>query len=633
MTVVRKRYALAGMKYDRVDLVGEGANGHADILIAKNRLPPNVAKKAMGTFQCADCGANQKIVTKSRNCISCDSANLNYIEVLVSKKVTPVGAKQTNPQQAKTKKVPPNDDATNAGQYTFEDEQYDQDNGENGQALGDAVERSVLNKSGVNWFEVDVTKADYNPEQEQDGSDVGNQDNTEKEKQKEGSQNDEEQEGLAEKVATGLRPDRGDGYKNTHALGQISTSATQKSRFTLGKKKVLTKEKPGMNSWDHGDQGSQEVAESAEQMYRSNSQPTRAAQTRQDSTKSKVVLKARKKSTNHEGLDIIDHGGQGIYANGSSGPKRYTTKSGTTRKTSTKGRTQVAPPGNPMDVGKSLASLEALNLGVQLAENMDAILKSNSPESYNELMADFVATVNAAAGEWFTGSTITKSRDTAKQADDIAGRVLNLISKASPAAESSDDAAEGEDADEVDAKSNNNNVGKLKSRTVGNNENEKEQTVVGKKKNSVFKSLNADPYEGLPDEIMKKFAELDELKEERAQTVYLTKARTLRGLPGYNEEKVAKQLRSAYEADEAGGEYLFQTLTGAANAAKDSTVFKQFGMPGAGTDSSDPMARANAFADSNISKAAGAPTREQLVVEYMKDHPEDFYTPVTSGLR
>ena len=57
-------------------------------------------------------------------------------------------------------------------------------------------------------------------------------------------------------------------------------------------------------------------------------------------------------------------------------------------------------------------------------------------------------------------------------------------------------------------------------------------------------------------------------------------------------------------------------------------------MPGAGTDSSDPMARANAFADgSNISKGADGPTREQLVVDYMKQHPGDFYTPVTSGSR
>ena len=227
MTTVRKRHVLTGMKYDRVDLVGEGANGHANILIAKNQSTLNVAKKAMGTYQCGDCGSSQKVITKSRNCSSCGSDKLNYIEVLVSKKVTPVG-----PKQGKTKKVPSNDNATNAGQYTFEDQQYDQDNGENGQVLGDAMERSVLNKKKLsqNWFEVDVNKMDYNPEQEQDGRDVGNQDNTDNEEQVEGSQSDKPQEAMAEKVPTGLKPNRESGYKNTHTAGQISVSSTHKSR-------------------------------------------------------------------------------------------------------------------------------------------------------------------------------------------------------------------------------------------------------------------------------------------------------------------------------------------------------------------------------------------------------------------
>ena len=261
-------------------------------------------------------------------------------------------------------------------------------------------------------------------------------------------------------------------------------------------KKKLAKEKPGLNSWDYGDQGSQEVAESAEQMYRSQSQPTRAAQTRQDSTKSKVVLKAKK--TDHEGLDIMEHGNEGIYSK--SGQKRYTTNK-TTRKITNQARHAVAPPGNPMDVGKrvakssALSSLEALNLGVQLDEKMETIHKSGRPDCYNELMSDFVETINTYADVWFSGSSITKSKDTDKQAEDIAARVLNIISKASPSAESSDDASEGKDADDVDNDSNNNNVGKLKSRTVGNNENEKEQTVVGKNKKTVFKSLlKNDPF-------------------------------------------------------------------------------------------------------------------------------------------
>lgn len=638
MTVVRKRHVLTGMKYDRVDLVGEGANGHADILIAKNRQQSRsrVAKKAMGRYECGDCGASQNSIAKSRLCISCESDNLNYVEVLVSKKVTPVGAKQTNPQQAKTKKVPKNDDATNAGQYTFEDEQYDQDNGENGQALGDAVERSVLNKNANNWVEVDVNKMDYNPERDEDGSEVGDVDNTGMEEQKEGADSDKPQEAMAEKVATGLKPDREVGYQNTATNSSASVMATHKSKnFSLGKKKSLKKEKPGLNSWDYGDQGSQEVAESAEQMYRSNSQPTRAAQTRQDSTKSKVVIKARRKKSNHEGLDIMDHGASGIYEH--PGQKRYTTgKSGSAqRKISNKGRTQVAPPGNPMDRGgvnksanPSLATMEALNLGVQFAENMGKILKSNKPELYEELMTDFVGTVNAAASEWFVGSSITKSRYADKQANDIAERALKIISKASPASEMSDEAAEGEDPDKMDSVATN-SVGKLKTSYPGNNKNEKEQTVVGKKK--ISKSLRNDPYAGLNEEVMKKLQKLDELEEERAQNTFLAKARELKGLPGYNEEKVAKQLRDAYEADQEGGEYLEQTLRAAANATHDSTIFKQFGMPGQGTDNGDPMAKAVAYADSHISKSGDGPSRDQLMADYMKDHGAEFYMEAKVG--
>lgn len=623
MTVVRKRHVLTGMKYDRVDLVGEGANGHADILIAKNRQPQNVAKRAMGTYQCGDCGANQKGITKSRTCISCDSHNLQYVEVVVSKKVTPVG--KQNPQQAKTKKVPKNDDASNAGQYTFEDEQYDQDNGENGQALGDAVERSVLNKGAdVNWFEVDVEKATGSVAQDEggqmtpqaaegDGGEVDTVDNERFEHQKEGADPDDDIENKSMKTPTGTRPDKRSGYGS-----HVPTN--------IGKKKKLAKEKPGLNSWDYGDQGSQQVAESAEQMYRSNSQPTRQAQSRQESTKSKVVVKARRKKTNHEGLDIMDHGNDGIY--NSPGVKRNGTNTGHNKHT-TRGRTAVAPPQNPLDVGKSrvaksvtnLSAMEALNLGVQFAENISRIVKANKPEAYNEVMADFVETVNAAAGEWFVGSNITKSKDSTKQANDIAQRALSILAKASPASEMSDEASEGEDADKMDSVADN-HVGKLKTSYPGNNKNEKEQTV-GKKK--VFKSLNGDPYAGLPDEIVKKFQELDELKEERAQSTFIAKARELRGLPGFNEERVAKQLRDAYEVDQENGDYLFQTLSAAANVAHDSTIFKQFGMPGQGTDGADPMAKAFAYADGHVSKGAEGPTREQLVVNYMKDNPELYY--------
>lgn len=614
MTQVRKRHILTGMKYDRVDLVGEGANGHADILIAKNRQPVKVRSvhKAMGTFECAECGTQHSSVTKSATCSECGSLNLNYTEVLVTKKVTPM-----------TKKAPKNDDATNAGQYTFEDEQYDQDNGENGQALGDAVERATLNKK-AGWFEVDVEKADT-------GTDVGNVDNTEMEAQKEGEDRDDDIEALAEKKPTGLSPDKRSGYTNTATSSSDSTMSTHKSRYFSLTKKVK-KEKPGRNSFDYGDQGSQEVAESAEQMFRSQSQPTQAAQSRQESTMSKVVVKARRgRKTNHEGLDIIDHtkdGAEGIYSK--PGVKRNGTGTGHNKHT-TKPRTSVAPPGNPMDKGgvsksidPSLPTLEALNLGTQLAENIHLILKNNKPELFNAVVTEFVDALGTGMNEWIDGSTITKAKNTDAQAQDVAQRVLDIISKASPASEMSDEAAEGCDPDKMDDVADN-SVGKLKTSYPGNNQNEKEQTVVGKNKDAIFKSVDDDPYEGLSEPVVKKLQQLDELVELQTQEKYIQKARTLKTLPGFSEEKIAKQLRSAYEVDEEGGDYLYQTLSAAANTTKDSEIFKQYGMPGQGASEDDPIAKARAYAQSHISKGAEGPSEDVLMAEYMKQHGAEFY--------
>jgi hypothetical protein len=218
------------------------------------------------------------------------------------------------------------------------------------------------------------------------------------------------------------------------------------------------------------------------------------------------------------------------------------------------------------------------------------------------------------------------------QAEDVATRAYEIISKASPAAEMSDQASENGDADAAD-KSTTNSMGKLKSRAVGNNENEKEQTVVGKSKN-VFKSADADndPYEGLHPVVKSQLIELQELKEMQTQETFIKKARQMPYLVGFDEEKVAKQLRDAYEASDEQGQWLEQTLMAASNGQKDSTIFKQLGMPGAGTSATDdPMAKAVAYAKSNISKAANGATEEQLVVEYMRQNPGEFYQNAKSS--
>lgn len=616
MTQVRKRQALVGMKYDRVDLVGEGANGHADILIAKNRKSSNssTVTKAMGSIKCNKCGhMNPK---GSGSCEECGSTNLQKTRIVVTKTVTNPG----------NKKVPKNDDATNAGQYTFEDEQYDQDNGENGAALGDAVERSSVNKG---WYEEDVAKSE-------NGEDVDSVDNEALEHQKEGADPDDDIEQLSMKKPVGLKPDRSGGYTNTATNSSDSTMSTHKSRF-FGKKKPLKKEKPGLNSFDYGDQGSQEVAESAEQMYRSQFQPTKEANTRMDSTRSDALNKARRgRKSNREGLDIIDHtsegNAEGIYSK--PGVKRNGTGTGHGKHT-TRQRTAVAPPGNPLDksrfrvVRKSqdastdLAELEAVNVGLKMGENLAMIIRKGRPDLYQTVVEDAVGALNAFMGEWSAGETITKGKNTESLSEDMATRLMAVIEKASPASEMSDEAAEGADPDSMDGVATN-AVGKLKSRTVGHNENEKEQTV-GKKK--VYKSVHGeDPYEGLSPVVKSQLQRLADFEEMQTHEVYLKKAREVRYLPGFDEEKVAKQLRNAYEESQEDGDYLFQTLAAASNGQKDSAVFKQFGQPGVGSMANDnPMARAAEYASSHIGKSAEGMTLEQLQVQYMREHPGDFY--------
>lgn len=614
-TAVRKRHQLTGMKYDRVDLVPDGANAHAHILIAKNKeAKPTrvVTRKAMGQVKCNDCGASMS--KSADSCPKCGSTDLAKTLVQVTKTVQ-------NP-----KKVPKNDDAknstSNASGYTFEDQQYDQDNGENGQALGDVVERNVLTKSG-GWFDVEVRK-----------DDVDDVDNERFEHEKEGEDSDDDIEQMSMTKPVGTRPDKRSGYKNG-ATGATDVTMMGKSR--TGIKRKFLKEKPGRNSFDYADQGSQEIAESAEQMYRSESQPTPKAQERRESTMSDVFAKAaRRRRKNSEGLDILENGNTGIYQR--PGVKRNGTNTGH-NKTTNSGRTAVAPPGNPLDrggVGKSfrvrknntdlpLMQLEALNIGVGLAENLGEIISKGRADLYEETVEDFLTTLNAAFGEWQAGSTITKSRTVDAQAEDVAERVSVILAKASPEAEMSDEASEGEDADDVDSKRP--KLYSKKSQNAG-----EDNTSVGKSR--INKSLSDDdPYAGLHPEVVAKLKRLELVEEERTQGVYLAKARELRGLPGFNEEKIAKQLRNAYETmGDDEGDALFQTLSAASNTVQDSAVFKQFGLPGTGTSASeDPMVKAYAYADGAIQKGNVQKTREALVAEYMYQHPGDFYQNAKSA--
>lgn len=611
MTAVRKRQQLTGMKYDRVDLVPDGANAHAHILIAKNKVAGEkvlTVSKAMGSVKCNHCG---KMNGKGANvCRYCHSTDLAKTLVEVKKTVV-------NP-----KKVPKNDDATNstsnASGYTFEDEQYDQDNGENGQALGDSVERSVLEKSG--WFEIRK-------------DDIGDVNNERNEREKEGEDPDDDIEELSMRKPVGTRPDKRSGYIDGNTGANDVMTATAKGLRPVIKKKFL-KEKPGLNSFDYGDQGSQEVAESAEQMYRSESQPTEEAQERRESTMSDVLAKAgRRRRKNAEGLDILENGNTGIYQR--PGVKRNGTNTGH-NKTTNAGRTAVAPPKNPLDVGKSLrvrksremdplAQLEALNVGVSLAENLGLIIQKGRPELYETVVKDFLGSLNAYFGEWQSGGTVTKSKTAEAQVEDIADRVEAILAKASPESEMSDEAAEGESPDSVDSKRP--KLYSKKSQNAG-----EDNTSVGK--NRVNKSLTDgdDPYAGLHPVVKSQLQELKEFREMQREAEYLKKARTLRGLPGFDEARIAKQLQNTYETlGEEDGDLLYQTLSASAAAVQDGGIFKQYGLPGSGTSSSDdPMARADEWAKTQINKSGEGKTIEQLRVDYMREHPGEFYQPAKS---
>jgi hypothetical protein len=63
------------------------------------------------------------------------------------------------------------------------------------------------------------------------------------------------------------------------------------------------------------------------------------------------------------------------------------------------------------------------------------------------------------------------------------------------------------------------------------------------------------------------------------------------------------------------------------NAQADSSVFKQLGRPGAGS-ANDPMAMADEFAKSQITKSGKTATEADLAVlrvQYMTEHPGEFY--------
>jgi hypothetical protein len=649
MTEVRKRQALTRMKYDRVDLVAEGANAHAHILLAKNRKPAPktlTVRKAMGQIKCNHCGMmNAKGAQK---CKRCGSSDLAKTRIVVTKTVTNL------------KNAPKNDDSTNspsnASGYTFEDEQYDQDNGENGEALGGSIEDDIddvggdsakmsKSNSGASrdgWFEDDIEKADAGS-----GESVDTVDNEALEHQKEGEDDDSEIEQLAETKPVSLKrpPNPGSGYTNTATSSSDSTMATHKSRADFGKKKRLKKtaENPGLNSYDLTDGGSQVVTENAEHMYRHEADPTVPAQTRLESTMSDAnrplrIGKARRKKTNREGLDIMDHGtADGIYTK--PGVKRNGVGTGHNKYT-TKPRTAVAPPPNPLDksrrmspeqLQKGLVAVEAANLAVRLAKNLVAIHDKDRPDLYPAVVEDFLDVLNAGAQEWFAGSSITKSSSLGTQVENVATEVYELLSKASPASEMSDEASEGVDADKMDSVATN-SMGRLKTTTRAN-KNEKVETVVGKNK-KLYKSVaqsGEDSIEVELDPVLKgRLDMLEDLLEEREQNKYISKARELRGIPGWNEEKVAKQLRVAYETDPEMGAELEQMLAASANVVNDSAVLKQYGMTGAGSLGDDDMnakvAKAYAAADDQIRKSNGeGVTREQAAVQYMKDHPGEFY--------
>jgi DNA-directed RNA polymerase subunit RPC12/RpoP len=589
------------MRYDRVDLVSEGANGHADILIAKNKTggesafrKPIVVRKKMGTYECGDCGTPHKSVNKSSKCSECGSKNMNYTEVEVVKKTAPA-----------TKQTPKNDDSTNAGQYTFEDEQYDQESGENGAALGNVTEQSIVNKG---WFEIGKSSLTHQND-DGDGGDVDTVDNEKNEDEREGSDSDKGTELLAMTLPVGGSSDKRSGFK--------ALSSPNKS--TVGKKRTARAEKPGLNSYDLTDQGSQVVAEDAEQMYRSAHEMDPQSQEHRDSTMSDAFSKGRRK-TNKEGLKILDNGTDGI--NAARGVRRNGTNTGS-KKTTAAGRTSVKPPQNPLDKSRrivlkksvpsdhAVSTLEALNLGTKLAENIGIILAKGKPDLYETVMDGFLESFNAAAEEWMNGSSVTKSANADTQAEDVAKRAYAIISKAM--SDDSDD-DEGDDDENSDDDSGSKKLKKMKG-----------ADKVGK---SLYKSGDAEgnPYEGVPVSVQKRLQRLDELEELQTQQRYDDMAAELRHLPGYNQERIAKQLRKAYEDSDDDGDYLLQTLTASANSQRDSNIYKQFGMPGDGTSANtDPMTKAYAYADSHISKSGDGPSRDQLVVEYMNQHPGEFY--------
>jgi hypothetical protein len=606
-TAVRKRgrQTLTNLKVSRVDLVPDGANEWADIVFAKAReQTPDVVHKARGSVMCNNC---KKPIGKGHTtCPNCGSTNLSKTRIDVIKSVTPV------------KKPPKNDAAPDNQSETYDDTARDDDQDEDD-----------VQKSG--WYDIDVRK-----------DDIEDVDNKSREKMVEGEDNDDDIEALAEKT-----PDKAtkrSGFKNTSSPAEDTTMMTMKNRS--GSVTVMAKGKKLNFSVDHGDEGSQEVVENAEQMYRSESEPDTSSDDHMDNTLASVVhkafgpgptqLRAIKRGTKKKGIGKK----QGLQALDLSTYKFYD-QSGVTRngtntghgagnnKTTTRQRTAVPPPPNPNDpgasggpVGKSLrirksllrtdtAPIEALNLSTAFADNMCAVLKSGSAENYAVVMDDFVSTMNAAASVWFAGDTVAKANTAAVQRNRIVERVQNIL-KASTEAESSDDAAAGKDEDEVDSERPDNPAHKPTSTDAGD--------VTG-----MVNKGKEDIYKGLSPAAAKILAEAEQVIEKGKVDRWNDTAAQYADIPGTDVTALAKSLRSLHETDEANYNAVVTALDAAKAQLADSAVFTQIGKSGAGSRNADPMAKANEYADTMVLKSGVAKSRDELVMEYMLEHPGEFY--------
>lgn len=256
----------------------------------------------------------------------------------------------------------------------------------------------------------------------------------------------------------------------------------------------------------------------------------------------------------------------------------------------------------PVGVKKSdipLLSLEVLNIATACAEDIVKVFAEGKGRSdYESSMLELNNVMDSAAENWFKGTNVTKAEDAEGHASLIRERVNGIITK------------EGKTMPRPK------NFDSLDDETkayISELEGDGEGVV----KSAITKR------EDLPDDVRKSLADADRIVEAEAVRHWDETAKSYSHFPG-DKTELAKTLRGLSEKAPEEFEELKKSLDAAEEGLKNSEIFKSYGLPGGGEDSS--VSKHHATAKELVSKGEFE-TLEQAEASLMNGSD---YTPTNA---